>query len=402
MRSMLPLLAALLVPAGTLLACNVPVFRYALERWRPDPFEVIVQHDGPLTEAELEAVRFLETNEDASGNPPAFVVRRVDVRRQRLSPFRQPAWLSVRVSYRRRLTEVWTGPLTQENARRIVVSKIRQKLQFRLISGESAVWLLVECGDRARDAAALRVLQQQTLWLTPAHAWGMTGAELLGMLPVGLPALTALAPGRPPEAKIPELTDDPEDQLQLGPPLRICFSLLRLRADDPEEAILVRALLAAEPDLLEEGEKEPLAFLVFGRGRSLPALAGAGINVDNVRQHTLGLLAACKCTDKNLAGGFDLPLVADWVRLLEEATPKRTEPPRDDSPATNWLRRQTTLEATAVDPDGSRPRPASGEDQTSEPRVQVLLLGISLLILLAGGVVASQWARRARPGERRR
>ena len=30
-------------------ACSVPVFRYALERWQSDPYEVFVFHRGKLT-----------------------------------------------------------------------------------------------------------------------------------------------------------------------------------------------------------------------------------------------------------------------------------------------------------------------------------------------------------------
>ncbi len=35
-------LAASLILSGVALACNVPVFRYALERWKPDACEVFV------------------------------------------------------------------------------------------------------------------------------------------------------------------------------------------------------------------------------------------------------------------------------------------------------------------------------------------------------------------------
>ena len=31
-------------------ACSVPVFRYALELWPPDEYEVVLFHEGPLTE----------------------------------------------------------------------------------------------------------------------------------------------------------------------------------------------------------------------------------------------------------------------------------------------------------------------------------------------------------------
>jgi hypothetical protein len=42
------LASLLLGAAGSSLACNVPVFRYALERWHPDDFEVTLLHHGPL------------------------------------------------------------------------------------------------------------------------------------------------------------------------------------------------------------------------------------------------------------------------------------------------------------------------------------------------------------------
>ena len=45
-------------------ACNVPVFRYALERWRPDPYRVTLLHRGPLTDADKELVKALEDQQD--------------------------------------------------------------------------------------------------------------------------------------------------------------------------------------------------------------------------------------------------------------------------------------------------------------------------------------------------
>ena len=44
---LLVLSAAALAPT-----CNIPVFRYALERWPADSYEVILFHRGPLTAAE--------------------------------------------------------------------------------------------------------------------------------------------------------------------------------------------------------------------------------------------------------------------------------------------------------------------------------------------------------------
>ncbi|HVR74728.1 MAG TPA: hypothetical protein VMT52_10370, partial [Planctomycetota bacterium] len=41
-------------PAGsTAHACQVPVFRYALERWESSPYEVVLLHVGPLRAGEV-------------------------------------------------------------------------------------------------------------------------------------------------------------------------------------------------------------------------------------------------------------------------------------------------------------------------------------------------------------
>src|SRR5436190_23832917 len=51
---------ALLFGAGPLAACNVPVFRYALDRWRLPSYEVVVFHKGSLAAKEQAALRALE------------------------------------------------------------------------------------------------------------------------------------------------------------------------------------------------------------------------------------------------------------------------------------------------------------------------------------------------------
>ena len=43
-------------------ACQVPVFRYALERWQPDHYQLVIVHDGNLTREEQANVTYLEEN----------------------------------------------------------------------------------------------------------------------------------------------------------------------------------------------------------------------------------------------------------------------------------------------------------------------------------------------------
>ncbi len=77
-RHRLPLsLLALLMCGTAVLACNVPVFRYALERWPADLYEVVILHDGPLDDsasARMDALRKSKTE-----NPANFNVRFIDV-----------------------------------------------------------------------------------------------------------------------------------------------------------------------------------------------------------------------------------------------------------------------------------------------------------------------------------
>ena len=63
--------ASLLVPAP-LWACDVPVYRYALERWEADAYEVSVYHGAPLTAEQQAAVEVLTRQAPC---PEKWVVR---------------------------------------------------------------------------------------------------------------------------------------------------------------------------------------------------------------------------------------------------------------------------------------------------------------------------------------
>ena len=83
-------LAALLGPPAAP-ACNVPVFRYALERWNPDAFVAVVFHREPLTAAPQALVEAMaRTSDDGAAN---WIVRKADVSRT-MSPAFQALWQS--------------------------------------------------------------------------------------------------------------------------------------------------------------------------------------------------------------------------------------------------------------------------------------------------------------------
>ncbi len=282
-------------PAGSSAeACNVPVFRYALEHWRPDPYRGVLFHRGPLPAADQEQLEKLQAGAgeskfnltlrtvDLDGSPDAADRELLPVADDSPLPqlvIQYPAHLRVD-------KPVWSGPLGESELTALLDSPLRREVLKRLTSGQTAVWLMVDSGDAGQDDAAAVTLEK----------------ELMGLQ-------TTL--------KLPELTDSPEDAIQDGPPLRVEFSLLRVRRDDPAERALVAMLVGCEEDLA--GLNEPLVFPLFGRSRAMLPLVGGGISADNIRGSAKFLSGACSCQVKELNPGFDLLITADWNELLSWA-----------------------------------------------------------------------------------
>lgn len=275
-------------------ACNVPVFRYALEHWRPDAYRAVLYHRGTLSAADQERLTDLRARADKT--LINLAVRAVDLDAAP-EPADQELFAKLGESPLPRLViqyppylqldqPVWSGNFADADLLALLDSPARRELLNRLTSGETAVWVMVDSGDAAQDGPAAETLEHE------------------------LKALQTTL-------KLPELTDSPEDVIQDGPPLRVEFSLLRLRRDDPAEQALIAMLVGCEADLATL--KEPLVFPLFGRSRAMLPLVGAGISPDNIRSSARFLAGACSCQVKELNPGFDLLLTADWTSLLSWA-----------------------------------------------------------------------------------
>jgi len=364
-------LAALLLWAGPAGACNVPVFRYALERWRPQPYEALVFHRGPLGLKDRKAVRALEESAGGEAGRANLEVELVDLDREQdeslrkiLAAQERPVlpWVVVRSrDVDGNSVTAWSGRLSEEAAACLLDSPARREVVRRIRAGETAVWLLLEGGDAARDDVAARTLEAELERLTPL-------------------------------LKLPKLTDAPDDRIsEQGPPLRVAFSVLRLKRDDPAERMLVSTLLASEEDL--PGRKEPMAFAVFGRGHCLAALVGRGLNADNVGKACSVLLAPCTCEVQGKLARFEL-LAGDWniplVRPADSGLPD-TDTPREGE--------RVPLPAPRAPSELSLPAPpvtADVEESGSRLSRQLLLPAAGLAALLVA--VTGAWA--LRPGRR--
>ena len=298
------------------LACNVPVFRYALERWPADPYEILVLHEGELdsvAQAQLNTLR--KASKQSSSGTVNCTVREVDVKASKDTSLQQ-LWLEKRpadgkplmvLMYPRNAREVpdrlvVAKPLTDQAVERLLDSSVRREVAEKLLSGDSAVWIFVPCGDKTQDEIAHRTLTEQA----------KQNQESLEL---------------PPQD---EIEADEFFRRETPIELRVGFSVVTLDREDPQEQALLEMLLASEPDL--EDLNQPMAFPVIGRGRVLYALVGKGIFQDTIALASRFVVGPCSCQVKDQNPGFDLLMNVDWDEKIggevisEEASGERSKP----------------------------------------------------------------------------
>lgn len=299
-------LALMLAGERVAMGCSVPVFRYALEHWIPDAYHAAVLHRGPLSPDDRQRLEQLRPR-DVDGQPLVNLkVEAVDLDGELPDKFRRQsealagAGLPMLILGRPGATGVvWSGGLTDDAVRRVVDSPLRQTIVQQLLEGESVVWVLLESGNAERDDAA----------------WDELTTELQRLQKT---------------LRLPTL--DPQDAASLAASeesLKLSFTAHRLPRDAEAEAVLREMLLSVEPDLRDPSFRdEPMAFPIFGRGRVLYALIGAGINAETIEEACRFLTAGCQCTVKQQNPGVDLLLAAAWARYVVPTEPReKTLPP---------------------------------------------------------------------------
>ncbi len=318
LRNSFPMFARLLPPcscfailaACSLLACQVPVFRYALERWPADRYEFVILHAGELGEPDQTRLKKLgEANALAN-----FDVRAIDVATtsddllsQVWNEHRELGKPVLVILYPRNAREVpdrlvQVLPFTDKTIQHIVDSPVRQQITQKLIEGESAVWIFVPSGNAKEDAVARATLVEQA----------MLNEKQLEL---------------PPQE---EIESDEAFLAENEIELRIGFSIVTLQRDDPKEQFLLKMLMASEPDL--EELDQPMAFPVLGRGRVLYALVGKGIVRDTIGIASRFIVGPCSCQVKEQNPGFDLLLSFDWDDKIAGSTLSDPLPATPDKP----------------------------------------------------------------------
>ncbi len=291
-------LVILTLAATELIACSIPVFRYALENWRPDPYVAVVLHRDELTDDQQSLIERMQTKEFDGTAAVNLVVKTVNVSDEpdestaglleEHSDADLPRLILRKPGVRDSSETVFSADLSADAVTAVLESPLRTEITNRLIKGDSIVWVYLECGRPDEDDKKFTMLSEQLVRLQD-------------------------------EIELPEIEDEDLDELATDPELlQIRFSALRLSRDNVQESVFRDMLLQVEPDLMDAAYiDEPMAFPVFGRGRALYALVGDGLAPDLVEEACRFLTGACQCTVKAENPGVDLLMAVDWDRFIE-------------------------------------------------------------------------------------
>ena len=364
MKRVICLLAlAVLAPVPAVLrACDIPVFRYALELWMPDEYEVLVLHDAPLTGEQAAAVTVLSDAASGPGRLANIRIVIVDVSKK-VPAGDRPLYESVGrralpcIALRfpegvRQERVLWHRPLTAENARMLLDSPLRRKIAEHILAGDAGVWVLRESGNRERDDAAANVLSTalgswKYLYLSPEER---TRAQMQDA-PVGR------------ETK---------------------FSLLRMPRGEIGDPLLEALFLRVEPDLQQYAD-QPMAFPIYGRGRVLYAIVGKGITVSNIQKACQFVTGDCSCEVKALNPGLDLIMTTDWRRGIGESwLPLADASLLTGLPASSAAREKGTAPPASASTETAQPAESS---RSSSPLRRNIVVAF-VLVAVAGVTLA--------------
>lgn len=314
------LLLTLVASSARTHACSIPVFRYALDRWPADRFQLEV---SPADAQNADVAKFLRNFTDSTPLN-LTVVRSKDAPASHLSyPHAEPS-----------ATTPWTGPLDGNTLAQITDSPARSEIARRMLAGDSTVWVLVESGKKDDDDRAAATLEKRLRYLEQA-------------------------------SQIPPIDpNDPSSKLGPGPALGVKFSVVHIPHDDPAEQVFLKML--AGPKATEAPSTGAWFAAIFGRGRALGAWPAEGFGDEQIDEVCSFLLGACSCEVKRLNPGWDLLISTDWdeqLRIAEETrlaapVPEGQAPPK---PAASVLPETVTFHpatpATATIEDAGKSRP---------------------------------------------
>jgi hypothetical protein len=350
-------------------SCSVPVFRYAIERWRPDPYKGIYIYRDKIREKDralLEQLKGLSANADY---PLNLLIREVDVNtfpKEKLTellkapvPDALPVLAIWYPNQRGEKAPVWVRQPDPSFLETLVDSPKRRQMAESLIKGDSVIWVFIPSGNARKDERAQALIRKELDSAVVAYS----------KMP-----FTILSGGK-------------RKKLSYG------FPVLTVSREDPAERAFVDMLMKSESDLYEYTD-EPMVFPVFGRGRALGCLFGEYITEKNIRDASAFLAGSCSCEVKELNPGIDLLVAAPWDMVVMNSFVDDTPLPE----LTGVMPVNATVEEPASAPPideepvaatsfADDPTPATGKTgNTGILRVYGITLSAVLVVVVFAGI----------------
>lgn len=371
-------LGCLAMGAPLAVACTIPVFRYALERWESDRLLLVIYFDGSLSAADDAALQHIAEQSSLVGGPLNVDILRYNVADPPMgawSDLKPPSgdhpwpWAELRSRVRSGTAVCWQGPLAQATAvEHFFDSPARRELIERTLKGDSCVWLLV----------------------APREQLPALTAKLQGMLDSSTKELT-----------IPAGVGQPGSELYAPVPLQIRFSALPIAHDDPAEQALLKMVSAASPTWNADAA---YVVPVFGRCRALEVIPFTEVD-DFVVQDIGGFLcSACSCRVKQANPGFDLLASVAWNDRLfgqsprpegiADSSPSDFDPPKSASePVYLTIPTGTSSSASAALTAMSSAPEYSPQERSVRSQQSTLFIG-TILGLAGGAFLCLIWYRK--------
>ncbi len=337
-------------------ACTTPVWRYALERWWPDPFYIDVHRPDELTTNQQQAIDLLESSH-AQENTFANIV--VDIIED--SSLDTPV---LTVEYPGKLgmemdKPFWKTDLTLESATNVLNSPFRKRLATELASGEKVVWFVLESSNTETNEAVMNLLETQLEKAEKEYEEYRLHAN--------------------------RMATSAYDKAYTLPQLNIL--LLSLDRSNKEEKFFIESLLHLYPDL--KSLHKPMIFVVYGKGRCLPPIVGDEITVENINYYFQFISGPCSCIIKGDNPGFDLLLKYDWDKAdfnkeeyADETPPELTGVMGSETGSYNAEIEKKADDAGAEDQDTTQQVDTKTESPLS-PALTAMLIGLAAVLAIA-------------------
>ena len=253
-------------------ACSVPVFRYALEYWHPDPYQIILKFDPSQTNNSKEIVDEIKKHRQNR----SFILKKI-----KTSQSNEQIILKYPASTRIQ-ENVYENSLTKENFIKILQSPVRQKLIDKITGGDSLIFLLLEGSNKKQNNHIANIILKN------------------------IPILEN-------EIKLPhEYADIPKEDLQIyNTNIVFKLSMMRLSRTNSEENVFINILTRSLPESIYK-KSQPIVFPIFGRGRMLAAIREKNLNTETLRRWCEYIAGECSCEIKSRNPGFDTFIPIGW------------------------------------------------------------------------------------------